>query len=68
MEETVQQLKDARMIEHLGIALRDLERYNTSPIILQSMIQLQQALINEYNQKYSPESTKEKKSENEPED
>ena len=53
-EETVDQLKKMRLIEHMEIAIQDLYRYQSNKIVIVSMEQLHDALVMEYNSIYAP--------------
>jgi len=54
VEETVDQLKKQRVIEHMEIALADMQKYPSSPIVINTMVQLHDALVIEYNSLYAP--------------
>jgi len=59
MEETVEQLKKKRVIENLELALVDLQRYQSSPIIINTIAQIHDMFAEEYNAVYAvPESPK----------
>jgi hypothetical protein len=61
VDESVEQLKKQRVIEHVELALADLQRFQSSPIIINSIVQLHDALVLEYNALYmaAPEETTE---------
>jgi hypothetical protein len=54
VDESVDQLKKQRAIEHIELALADLQRYQSSPIIMNSMVQIHDAMVLEYNELYIP--------------
>lgn len=60
VKETVEQIRDAQIIRDLALVCRELERGNTHPSLIQTMIDLQRALIEEWNAKYAPQTDKEK--------
>ena len=51
-EETLDQIKKMRVIEHVELAVSDLQKYQSSPIVVNTMIQLHDALVLEYNSLY----------------
>jgi hypothetical protein len=55
-EETVEMLQKIRVIEHVEVAITDLRRYGTSSKIVNTIIQLHDALANEYNEKFGEKS------------
>jgi len=54
MEESVEQLKKQRVIEHMELAIGDLQRFQSNPIVINTMIQLHDALVGEYNGLFAP--------------
>jgi hypothetical protein len=51
-EESLEQIKKMRVIEHVEIAVADLQKFQSSPIVVNTMIQLHDALVLEYNSLY----------------
>jgi|WetSurMetagenome_2_1015567.scaffolds.fasta_scaffold01641_9 hypothetical protein len=54
-DETIDQIKKMRVIEHVELAVSDLQKYQSSPIVVNTMIQLHDALVLEYNSLYTEE-------------
>ena len=53
VEETVDQLKKQRIIEHLEFGISDLQKYGSNPLIINSMAMLHDSLVLEYNELYA---------------
>lgn len=53
MEESVDQLKKQRIIEHLELAISDLQKFGSNPLIINSMAQLHDVIVLEYNALYA---------------
>jgi hypothetical protein len=51
---TVDQLKKQRVIEHMELIVADLQRFQSSQILINTAIQLHDALVLEYNSLYQP--------------
>jgi hypothetical protein len=62
VEESVEQLKKQRVIEHVELAISDLQRYQTNPIVISTMVQLHDALVGEYNALFIPKPAEEESS------
>ena len=52
-EETIDQIKKMRVIEHEELAVTDLQKFQSNPIVVNTMIQLHDALVLEYNSLYT---------------
>ena len=53
--ETVEQLKEQRILENMLIAINDLQRGGSSPIVVKALAGLYDSMMEEYNEKYPPE-------------
>jgi hypothetical protein len=52
-EETVEQLKKMRIIEHMEFGISDLQKFGSNPLIINSLAQLHDSLVIEYNEMYA---------------
>jgi len=53
VEESVDQLKKQRIIEHLEFGISDLQKFGSNPLIINSMAMLHDSLVLEYNELYA---------------
>jgi len=53
VEESVDQLKKQRVIEHLEFGISDLQKFGSNPLIITTLAQLHDALVIEYNELYA---------------
>lgn len=53
VEETVEQLKKQRIIEHLEFGITDLQKFGSNPLIINSLAMLHDSLVLEYNEIYA---------------
>jgi len=50
--ETVESIKKLRAIEHMQVAISELQRYQVSPVIVNSVIAVYESMVSEYNEAY----------------
>lgn len=53
VEESVDQLKKQRIIEHLEFAITDLQKFGSNPLIINSLAMLHDSMVIEYNETYA---------------
>jgi hypothetical protein len=53
VEESVDQLKKQRIIEHLEFGITDLQKFGSNPLIINSIAMLHDSLVIEYNEMYA---------------
>jgi hypothetical protein len=53
VEESVDQLKKQRIIEHLEFGITDLQKFGSNPLIINSLAMLHDSLVLEYNEIYA---------------
>lgn len=61
VEESVDQLKKQRAIEHVELAISDLQRFQSNPIIVNSIVTLHDAMVVEYNSLYAAKPVEDEK-------
>ena len=52
MDETLDQIKEKNIIDLLFVAINDLARYQSSPVVIANTNNILNGLVKEYNEKY----------------
>jgi hypothetical protein len=53
VEESIDQLKKQRVIEHMEFAISDLQKFGTNPLIINTLAVLHDSMVIEYNELYA---------------